>query len=306
VDTSWRFIANMNGDEAEFYLTLLSNNSMAYFPENKTSTFCNQLPKTVHLEGSWVVGVSEIMYPCSIISISDEENTMYFKYVYELASALDSFFSDVRVAYWVDDKIKSGKYKSIDELIANKHNFKNIEVLVMHKEKIEAGNYGTIEDIVTALNSHVGFLRDNVNFNIHPGSRKIAVACTSPHLAGLYLTLKLSLMLGFEPNQNILNKTSPYSSNILLGIPSQIFLYTDIIEPQSIGDVYAKVIRAAVIDSKSYMYGSHQVQMYNQPHYIPVMKREFENILIDIRTATGAIPIRDFVFKLHFKRAKKS
>jgi hypothetical protein len=253
----------MNGDEAEFYLTLLSNNSMAYFPENKTSTFCNQLPKTVHLERSWVVGVSEIMYPCSIISISDEENTMYFKYVYELASALDSFFSDVRVAYWVDDKIKSGKYKSIDELIANKHNFKNIEVLVMHKEKIEAGNYGTIEDIVTALNSHVGFLRDNVNFNIHPGSRKIAVACTSPHLAGLYLTLKLSLMLGFEPNQNILNKTSPYSSNILLGIPSQIFLYTDIIEPQSIGDVYAKVIRAAVIDSKSYMYGSHQVQMYN-------------------------------------------
>jgi hypothetical protein len=96
----------------------------------------------------------------------------------------------------------------------------------MPKEKIEAANYGTIEDIVTALNSHVGFLRDNVNFNIHPGLRKVAVACTRPHLVGLYLTPKLSLMLGFEPNQNIFNKTTPYPSNILLGIGTVTLLFS--------------------------------------------------------------------------------
>lgn len=45
-----------------FYLTLLSNSSMEYFPENKTTIFSTKLPKPIILEGEWSVGVVEFQY----------------------------------------------------------------------------------------------------------------------------------------------------------------------------------------------------------------------------------------------------
>ena len=45
----------MNGEE--FYLTLVSDSSSDYFPQNTTSHFCTQLPKTIELEGEWRVGL---------------------------------------------------------------------------------------------------------------------------------------------------------------------------------------------------------------------------------------------------------
>ena len=45
--------------ESEFYVTLLSNSSMQYFPDNKTSNFLTKLPKTLQLDGEWEVGLAE-------------------------------------------------------------------------------------------------------------------------------------------------------------------------------------------------------------------------------------------------------
>ena len=47
------------------FLVLPSNSSIQVFPDNKTSDFKVQLPKSVSLEGSWECGLAEIQYPRS-------------------------------------------------------------------------------------------------------------------------------------------------------------------------------------------------------------------------------------------------
>ena len=57
--------------------------------------------------------------------------------------------------------------------------------------------------------------------------------------------------------------------------------------------------------SGKFIYGVQRVGFFSQPHYVPVLKREFENIEIDIRSNTGEkIPFEfgTVSVKLHFKK----
>ncbi|KAJ8030236.1 hypothetical protein HOLleu_26584 [Holothuria leucospilota] len=48
---------------AHFYVTLPSNSSFQYFPDNTLSSFTTQLPEPILLTGSWEVALCEIQYP---------------------------------------------------------------------------------------------------------------------------------------------------------------------------------------------------------------------------------------------------
>ena len=48
---------------SDFYLTLPSNNSMEYYPENILAQFTSRLPNAINLSGDWEVGLVEIQYP---------------------------------------------------------------------------------------------------------------------------------------------------------------------------------------------------------------------------------------------------
>ena len=45
-----------------FYLTLPSNSSMEYYPDNTTSHYFTKLPQDIHLTGDYEVGLSEILF----------------------------------------------------------------------------------------------------------------------------------------------------------------------------------------------------------------------------------------------------
>ena len=47
---------------SDFYLTLPSNSSMDYFPDNTMTRYTTKLPKRIQLEGDWEVGLAEIQY----------------------------------------------------------------------------------------------------------------------------------------------------------------------------------------------------------------------------------------------------
>lgn len=255
---------------SDFYVTLLSNSSMGYFPMNTTASFTTQLPRSVHLEGSdWAVALTELQFPCSLTTVNDGENIIYLKLKKNGNDSVQSSYD-------------------------------------MFKTKIDAGNYNRIEDLILALNSNT-LLINKVVFKINkPIQRKIAIVIQDKSVIELKMSPKLCLQLGFEPWTNLcVPKESHHPANVLLGLPTQLFVYCDIIEPQVIADVFAKVLRIAVVDSRKYLYGTQQSQMFSPPHYVPVLKREFENIEIDIRTNTGdRVP---FLFgtvcvKLHFKK----
>lgn len=62
--------------ESEFYLTLPSNSSMLYYPENKTGSYVTKLPKTIDLSGEWEVGLADIKYPHTWYNIREGKNTV--------------------------------------------------------------------------------------------------------------------------------------------------------------------------------------------------------------------------------------
>ena len=69
----------------EFTINLISNASMATFPENTLSQFTTLLPQQLALTGSWGVALSEIAWPASIQNITSGQ----FKYRLAVVTALE-------------------------------------------------------------------------------------------------------------------------------------------------------------------------------------------------------------------------
>ena len=62
--------------ESEFYVTLPSNSSMQYFPDNKTSDFVTKLSRTLQLDGEWEEGLVEIDYPHTWYNTREGKNSV--------------------------------------------------------------------------------------------------------------------------------------------------------------------------------------------------------------------------------------
>lgn len=259
-------------NQREFHLTLLSNSSMNYFPDNKTTSFSTQLPKSLHLDGEWVVGLTEFQFPCSLESVSETSNIIYIE----------------RITY-----VLTGRNKRVQS---------GTEWM---KTKIASGNYISTGDVIAALNSNKDLL-NKVLFQLDQTSNRVSISVLDRSIVKLTMSSNLCLQLGFEPNNDFRkDSVSKHPANVLLGLPSQLLVYCDLIEPQIIGDVFAQVLRVCVLDNKRYVYGTQQAHIFSPTHYVPVLRREFENIEIHIRTSTGEnVP---FLFgtacvKLHFKK----
>lgn len=61
-----------------FYVTLPSDSSMNYFPENKISHFITRLPIPIELKGDWEVGLVEIIYPHTWYNVNEQNNLIGF------------------------------------------------------------------------------------------------------------------------------------------------------------------------------------------------------------------------------------
>lgn len=251
--------------KGSFYLTLLSNSSIEYFPDNMTTKFSTKLPKSIKLEGEWVVGVVEFQYPCTMFTVQEHENIVYIN---------------------KNMLMPNEKYPSI----------------VYYKKHIPATNYDNINHILKALNN----MRENITFRYDEISKFVSVTIADDSIKSLTLSHKLCIQLGFEPNKNLVEKTfGKRPANLHLGLPSQLFVYCDIVEPQIVGDVMTSLLRIIPLDSSKYIYGANKMHVFSPPHYISVMRREFDTIEIDIRSSTGQkIPFQfgTVCIKLHFRK----
>ena len=60
------------------YITLPSNSSMRYFPQNTLTSFNTKLAKSIISDDSnWEVALAEISFPKSWINVIDGENEIY-------------------------------------------------------------------------------------------------------------------------------------------------------------------------------------------------------------------------------------
>lgn len=258
----------------EFYLILPSNNSLVYYGENSTACFTTHLSREIRLNGEWSVGLAEIHVPCTIMHIQESEGNFELKYE-------DTSRTTYNIPY--------GIYENIDQL-ANEINNEDV--------------FG--HQILDAEPSRKGFYR-----------LRRACACDSPHTTRL--NEKIRRIFGFEDavhrqtglfvtdNSNTIAAVGNRPASLARAIPDQLFVYTDICVPYTVGDTQASLLRIVPLDNTRYRFGSNIVRHFAPIHYIPLLHHSFQSLIIDIRDNHGdRVPFEygTLTVMLHFKRTR--
>ena len=123
----------------------------------------------------------------------------------------------------------------------------------------------------------------------------------------------LGNILGYDEREDVINvfgifdnvKTLHNTYNTDVNCQS-LFVYCDILEQVIVGDTKASLLRSLSVSGK---YGNIVREIYDKPMYVPIQKKHFESIEIDIRSDFGE-PV-SFVngkssVKLHFCMSSNS
>ena len=97
--------------------------------------------------------------------------------------------------------------------------------------------------------------------------------------------------------------TNDYDSVLQNASVDSLFVYCDVLEYVPVGDTLAPLLRTVVVRGK---HGDQISEKYINPMYLPVQKKSFDSIEINIMTDTGdAVPFVDgpSTVTLHFRRA---
>lgn len=266
---------------SHFYLTLISNDSQSFYPDNTLSVFKTKLHENVSLSGDWECGLVELQFPKNWHNIGENESM-------EIGYVIDKKMYKRRV------DIKPGYYSSIEELL-EELNARTATVL---------GNFVMGEPTLEQRRIPV-FFYDHLLCKVNV---KLSNECS------ITFTENLSSTLGSHSTRTISNTlTRPnihqieHTSDVENGIRS-FFIYCDILEAVPVAGTVSPLLR--ICDGQ----GTHGTQVhryYEKPRYIPIQKKDFDTIGIDIRTNFGAVvPFQSgsgsVVLTLHFRKAKEN
>lgn len=249
----------------QFYMTLPSTSSSNFFPHNTTANYITQLRNPIQLQGAWEVCLYELHYPQTFFNVTKSS-------------------SKIKASYGINEEDTTITY-------------------------MEPGYYRSSTDFLNSLNDTL--------FNLNLGSFVLNRSTwgsqyTPPETIG-ERTLKhlipcatLSKQLGYEPGTNVIE--APLSSNPLnlaRGIPTHMYVYCDIIEGQIVGDTCVPLLRMINTRHEKYSFGEDTTVSFQTPQYLPILKRSFGTIEIDLRENSGLpTPFKDGTLSvvLHFRK----
>ena len=139
--------------------------------------------------------------------------------------------------------------------------------------------YPSLEQLIKALNASMSKeAQAKIKFSYNPSSRKVTVDVKRG--AMLWFTGDIAAVLGFAQDCSIEKKTSsPYTADINGGF-SSLYVYTDIVDPQFVGDVKVPLLRIVNIQGD---YGTNVHTSFRNLQYVPVKVNSFETIEMDIK-----------------------
>lgn len=252
-------------------MTLFSNSSFAYFPENKTTHFVTKLPKHVSLQGRWAVALLDIHIPLNFQNVPPNEESRRVSYNRTDDREYIHFFN-----------IYPGIYKDLDELM----------------KELNSNSADSHLEFIVRTGLYVAVRR-----SCGPGCKYVK------HRFDLSRALKK--ILGFEPGRRLYEEDmtheiwSDFPVDMNANLPKNLFANADICQPYITGDIYSKLLRNVALDVDTYTYGRTFSKSFLRPVYVPLSTTSFETIEIMINDETGEkVPIDHgtLTLTLHFKR----
>lgn len=90
----------------------MSNSSLNYYSENKTSGFTVDLSQKIRLTGEWVVALAEMHYPYNFFNVTGSENAIFIEYKsQDISAGLTGLIKYRKL------QISPGFYKSISHIL---------------------------------------------------------------------------------------------------------------------------------------------------------------------------------------------
>lgn len=273
----------MSPEDDEFQITLPSNASMALYPENKPQLYRTELATPLTLSGKWEVAIVDIQIPHKWLTIQQDQT---FEVYVRVVPYVDGRYSeDLRYPFEV--VLSRGYYKDIQALL----NFMCREITRV----ITSTSWISITGKVSAsYDSNY----DRVEFSYEGNCQAIWL--------GLSEVPVLTRILGISSNRAFRTILIPFSSDgpSINDTISSIFIYSDIVKHQLVGDSSAQLIGICPIK------GHHNELIYwafNPILYRPVCKGYIKDIEMQLCSSDGnLIPIiqGNTIVRLHFRKVK--
>ena len=298
-----------------FYVTLPSNVSDDEFKNNRTTNFTTRLKAPKHFNIQYEVALVEIIYnqtwrvDLGKIIIHHRETQKEYSLAAIDGETHPSLIDRINIIL---------RDNFIDEEYSRRRELFNI--MSNDKEKLEKlikidgmAEITDLEKVILVPISNSIIKDERVVSDIMKKNKMPKIIL---HDSRLHFLLPHGMKLSFAGRiKNVFNLgdfryDSNYTSDIIannhLESVQSLYIYTDIIDYQLVGDEYAPLLRNVVV-SQNY---SHPVAInYENPHYLPVNKSIISTINIDIRDDTG----KEINFiqgkvevKLHFRPIKNN
>jgi len=145
------------------------------------------------------------------------------------------------------------------------------------------------------IGSFLGLFDDNDLSLYH----KIILAKKAQLSSPVITEIEMSVLRIFKT----MKYTGERSAELNAGFHS-LFVYSDIIEHNFVGDSFAQLLRIVEVPNKAH-FGEQIVKSYDTPHYIPLQTSSFDTIQLDVKDDTGQNVPFEFgrvIVKLIFKK----
>jgi hypothetical protein len=161
-----------------------------------------------------------------------------------------------------------------------------------HQFELFSGYYAKIDEIIDEINLVSSSDRQDGDMLIvdHETNKINFSREAKQYIKSIKFENRLAMQLGYEPDEDIFPHflKTPQPADVSRGIPDEMLVYCDIVEPQIVGDELARIIRIMSIPKKDVFFGQPLQHEFQRLQYMDIARKQFDSISIELRDKTGA------------------
>lgn len=311
----------------DFYLTLPSN---VVGEGNLTNCYRTRLPEIITLVGYWDVALVEIQYPLTWYNMDKElekdhwirnnQFEVYFKdggyiklninvgHYMTVMDVLDAMNKSIKKyaakehIKWFNAQKEKDPYTPLDSFeVAAEKLHKNRKKRSPENDEEDKSPEKTNEEEKKPRERWE--LVEGLKFKYDHGVKRVYAITDRRLLHFAILSRKLKYMLGYHADDTLNQRkaVARFPPDMRGGVDS-LYVYCDLIENQLVGDCRTNLLRIVPVRGQ---YNDIVNEIFTAPHYVPVLKKQFETVEISIKTDQDRLVPFQFgksIVKLHFRR----
>ena len=177
------------------------------------------------------------------------------------------------------------------------------ETGLVHSFIVHEGYYPDVVSLLSHIKSQAAFAADietdRLRLYHNKVTKLVSVKCTDCELR---LTPLVQRLLGLDTTYitEKVRGTLIYDMSLL----SSLYVYCDLLEPRVVGDMMTQLLRIIPVEGED---GDTVTRIYENVHYVPLQRKSFQSIEIDIRDTAGKlVPFErgTLIVTLHFRRRR--